>query len=220
MTNFYCITLPSTPERTEHARLQFEREGVSVTWVYGVDAVKFAIKPHLYMHSNPDGSKYFISPGACALVLSHYMALRFAERDGGDFVIFEDDIVLPENFLSEFEEVKKQTPEDCLGVWLEYCCVEPERMEKISDRLRRALPLCTAAVWYRPEAIPHLLDAIAPAHAPVDILIKERAALALKPCVTYPQLCKQATYAGEMSSLIQGSTLHGTLPTEPPGEIA
>lgn len=220
MTNFYCITLDTTPERTAHAKAQFERENVPVTWVYGIDAYSFAIKPALYMHRNtPDRSGYYISPGACALVLSHYMAIRFAERDGGDFVIFEDDVVLPERFLEKLENVKRNCPPDTLGTWLEYCCVDPSRASHAGNGLKYALPMCTAAVWYKEEAIPHLIKALQPAHAPADILIKERAAAVIRPCITDPQMCFQATYAGEMPSLIQ-STLHRQMPTEPPGEIA
>ncbi len=220
MTKFYCITLDSTPDRTAHARAQFEREGVLVTWVYGVDAYEFAIKPALYMHRNtPDRSGYYISPGACALVLSHYMALRWAEHDNAeDFCIFEDDVVLPDRFLEKLEELKRNVPPDTLAVWLEYCCVDPCRMETAVSGLKYALPLCTAAVWYRKEAIPVVLKAIQPAHAPVDILIKHRAH-GLKQCVTDPQMCSQATYSGEMPSLIQ-STLHREMRTEPPEEIA
>ena len=220
MTGFYCITLPDTPDRTEHAKAQFERESVPVVWVYGIDAISFAIKPALYMHSNPDNQPpYYISPGACALVLSHYIAIRYAERDGvEDFVIFEDDVVLPEGFLQKLEEVKAQCPPTTLGVWLEYCCVDPSRMDNAAPGLKYALPMCTAAVWYKREAIPILLKAIQPAYAPVDILIKHRAAGELRPCITDPQMCFQATYHGEMPSLIQ-SVLHRQLPTEPPEEI-
>ena len=207
--------MPSTPDRTAHAREQFEREGVPVTWVYGIDAISFAIKPALYMHTNtPDGSGYFISPGACALVLSHYMAFRFAERDGAeDFVIFEDDVILPENFLTKLEAIKREVPQDCLAIWLEYCCCDPSRMEKVTANLRRALPMCTAAVWYRKEALPIVFEAIQPAHAPVDILLKHRAKL--NQCVVDPQMCFQVKYNDTVNS-----TIHRVMPTEPKECIA
>ena len=71
---------------------------------------------------------------AC-LVLSHYMALRWAERDGAeDFVIFEDDVVLPEDFLTKLEQVKKHCPKDTLAVWLEYCCCQANGAKKAGSR--------------------------------------------------------------------------------------
>jgi GR25 family glycosyltransferase involved in LPS biosynthesis len=214
VTNYYCISLEATPERTAHAVEQFTREGVEVTWVWGIDASAMAIKPALWMHSNPDGTNYYITPGACALVLSHYMALRFAERDGcDDFVIFEDDVVLPEGFLGQMEEMKRHCPQDTLAVWLEYCCIDPSRMEKRAHGLHSALPMCTAAVWYKKQAIPIVLKAIQPAYAPVDILIKHRAH-ELKQLVTNPQMCHQVKYNDTVNS-----TIHRGLPTQPPEEI-
>lgn len=212
--SFYCITLESTPERTAHAKGQFEREGVEVTWVWGIDACKMGIKPALPMHDNPDKSLYYISPGACGLVISHYIAFRFAEKDDSEmFVVFEDDVVLPEGFLGKLDQLILDWPKDSLGIWLEHCCVDPSRAQKASGELSYALPMCTAAVMYKKEALPHLFKAIQPAHAPVDILIKERAGGFIRPVITSPQMCFQATYAGEMPSLIQ-STLHCEMPTD------
>ena len=216
MTKFYVITLEGTPERTEHAKAQFERENVPVEWVYGFDAKEIAVGPTLYMHRNTkDKSGYFITPGMACLVLSHYMALRWAERDGvEDFVIFEDDVVLPEGFLAKLDLIKKHCPKDTLAVWLEYCCCQPNGAKKAAHGLYYGNPLCTAAVWYRKEAIPIVLKAIQPAHAPVDILIKHRSN-GLKQCITDPQLCFQLKYNDTI-----GSTLHRAIPTEPPFEIA
>lgn len=216
MTRFYVITLEGTPERTQHAKEQFERENVPVEWVYGIDAVEFAVGPKLYMHRNDKEKKgYFISPGMACLVLSHYMAIRLAQRDQAeDFVIFEDDVVLPEGFLEKLEDVKKHCPKDTLAVWLEYCCASPNGAKKAGHGLCYGNPLCTAAVWYKKEAIPILLKAIAPAHAPVDILIKHRAN-GLNQCITDPQMCFQVKYNDTF-----GSTLHRETPTEPPFEIS
>lgn len=214
---YYVITLDSTPERTARAKAQFEKENVPVTWVYGVDAVAFGIKPSLPMHKNTtDGSPYFITANACALVLSHYMAFRLAELDCVDeFFIFEDDVILPEDFLGKWAEIRREVPQDVLAVWCEYCCVDPSRMEKVSAHLRRALPMCTAAVWYKKETIPICLKAIQPAHAPVDILLQQRACGELKSCVVDPQMCFQERYNDTVNS-----TIHRVLPTEPPGYIA
>jgi hypothetical protein len=52
LTKFYVITLEGTPERTAHAKAQFERENVPVEWVYGFDAKEIAVGPTLYMHRN------------------------------------------------------------------------------------------------------------------------------------------------------------------------
>lgn len=208
--------METTPERTAHAREQFERENVPVNWVYGIDAVAMGIKGTVYMHTNtPDKSPYYITPNCVALVLSHYVALRLAEHGGAeDFVIFEDDVILPENFLEKLEEVKRHCPKDCLGVWLEYCCVDPSRAAPASGGLKYALPMCTAAVWYKKEAIPIVLKAIQPAYAPVDILIKHRAGGEIRPCITDPQMCFQVKYNDTTNS-----TIHRAIPTVPPEEI-
>jgi hypothetical protein len=213
VTSFYCITLESTPERTLRAKEEFLREGVEVRWILGIDGTAFGIKPSVYMHQNPEGPPYYITAGACALVLSHWLALKQAEFDEvEDFVIFEDDVILPENFLDKLERVKKACPKDSLAVWLEYCCCHLGN--PAGDGLKYGNPLCTAAVWYRKEAIRPVLEAIQPAYAPVDILIKHRASDKLKSCVTDPQMCFQVKYNDSVNS-----TIHREVPTVPPLEI-
>jgi len=218
-TSFFCITLESTPERTALARETFARENVPVKWVYGIDAVEIGIKPAYYMHHTFDGiGKYFISPGACALVLSNYMAFRMAELDGcDDFVLFEDDVTLPENFLEKFAAVREEAiAAKSMACWLEWCCMEHACTEPPAGKLiKYGKPLCTAAVWYRKEAIPHLIKAIHPAQAPVDILIRHRTTDDLKHTFTYPRMCGQATYTGEMAS-----TIHKAMPEDPKECIA
>jgi hypothetical protein len=143
------------------------------------------------------------------------MAFRLAEHDkADDFVVFEDDVVLPEGFLDKLEGVKRHCPSDTLGVWLEYCCVDPNRASNAGGGLKYALPMCTAAVWYKKEAIPVLLKSIQPAYAPVDILIKHRGGGQIRPCITDPQMCFQVKYNDTVNS-----TIHREIPTAPPEEI-
>jgi GR25 family glycosyltransferase involved in LPS biosynthesis len=206
MTNFYFISLEATPERTAHAREQFAREGIEAQVVWGVDAVAMAVKPAMYMHPSNDGkSYYYITPGACALVLSHYMAFRYAERDGcDDFVICEDDVILPEGFVEKFEFVKMEAKAaGSLACWLEWCCADnAENLPMAGKSIKFGKPLCTAAVWYQKEALPIVLKAIQPAHAPVDILLRHRAAEQLKATFTWPRLCEQRKYNDTLNSTI------------------
>ena len=49
---YYCISLRETPERTARVQAEFEREGVPVTWVWGVYGKSMRIKSEIPMHSD------------------------------------------------------------------------------------------------------------------------------------------------------------------------
>ena len=72
---YYCISLRETPERTARVQAEFEREGVPVTWVWGVYGKSMRIKSEIPMHSD-----YYVTRGATALVLSHHFAWNLAQH--------------------------------------------------------------------------------------------------------------------------------------------
>lgn len=198
---YYCISLRETPERTERARLEFEREGVPITWVWGIYGKEMQIKSEIPMHSN-----YFVSRGVTSLVLSHHMAWNLAEHDGADeFMVFEDDVVLPEGFLQKWAAIRAKVDEDVDGVYLQSCCVDDQKWKrKHRDELYDVrYPLCTAAIWWRRRAIPTLVKYARPANTPVDILLEWHVLPKLKVLTVLPELVGQLTLQGKMASEVQ-----------------
>lgn len=195
---YYCISLRETPERTARVQQEFEREGVPVTWVWGIYGKSMQIKSEIPMHSD-----YFVTRGATALVLSHHMAWNLAEHDQADeFMVFEDDVVLPENFLERWAAIRAKVDDDVDGVYLQSCCVDDQKWKrKHRDELWDVrYPLCTAAIWWRARAIPTLIEYTKPANTPVDILLEQKVLPKLKVLTVLPELVSQLTLQGKMSS--------------------
>lgn len=198
---YYCISLRETPERTARVRAEFEREGVPVTWVWGIFGKAMEIKSETPMHSD-----YFVNRGVTALVLSHHMAWNLAQHDQAEeFMVFEDDVVLPENFLAKWAAIRAKVPDEVDGVYLQSCCVDDQKWkQKYRDELWDVrYPLCTAAIWWRQRAIPTLVEHTKPANTPVDILLEQKTLRHLKVLTVLPELVSQLTLQGKMESMVQ-----------------
>jgi len=198
---YYCISLRETPERTARVKAEFEREGVPVTWVWGIFGKSMEIKSETPMHS-----VYFVNRGVTALVLSHHFAWNMAQHDQAEeFMVFEDDVVLPENFLAKWATIRAKVGDEIDGVYLQSCCVDDQKWkQKYHDELWDVrYPLCTAAIWWRQRAIPTLVEHTKPANTPVDILLEQKALRHLKVLTVLPELVSQLTLQGKMESMVQ-----------------
>ena len=175
---YYCISLRETPERTARVKAEFDREGVPITWVWGIFGKSMEIKSETPMHSD-----YFVNRGVTALVLSHHFAWNMAQHDQAEeFMVFEDDVVLPENFLAKWAAIRAKVGDEIDGVYLQSCCVDDQKWkQKYRDELWDVrYPLCTAAIWWRQRAIPTLVEHTKPANTPVDILLEQKTLRHLK----------------------------------------
>jgi len=187
---YYCITLSETPERTEHARAQAAKAGIELDFIYGIFGKTMQVKSEIPMHTD-----YFVTRGATCLVLSWHIAWQIAWREGHEeFVIFEDDFILPDNFNERFAQIRAETPEWCDLVYLNSCCTDQKPAKKESPNLWEIkYPLCTAAIWHRRRAIPTLQQYTKPANTPVDILLEWYALPHLRVLTAVPPLVSQAT---------------------------
>lgn len=198
---YYCISLRETPERTARVKAEFDREGVPITWVWGIFGKSMEIKSETPMHSD-----YFVNRGVTALVLSHHFAWNMAQHDQAEeFMVFEDDVVLPENFLEKWAAIRAKVGDEIDGVYLQSCCVDDQKWkQKYRDELWDVrYPLCTAAIWWRQRAIPTLVEHTKPANTPVDILLEQKALRHLKVLTVLPELVSQLTLQGKMESMVQ-----------------
>lgn len=198
---YYCISLRETPERTARVKAEFDREGVPITWVWGIFGKSMEIKSETPMHSD-----YFVNRGVTALVLSHHFAWNMAQHDQAEeFMVFEDDVVLPENFLEKWAAIRAKVGDEIDGVYLQSCCVDDQKWkQKYRDELWDVrYPLCTAAIWWRQRAIPTLVEHTKPANTPVDILLEQKTLRHLKVLTVLPELVSQLTLQGKMESMVQ-----------------
>ena len=209
MTEHFCVVLRSKPDRIERVRKEFERENVPVKYIYAAEGIAQGFAPLFAMHYEQGPDKpYYITPGMISLCdVNYYIAHMTHTFDIPDYVVYEDDVILPENFLSTLEEVKEQAPPKTRAVWLEHCCTDGREKYQVTPLLWRVkpAPLCTAAVWYRNGANQTILEKVGRFDTPWDILIEQRLANDWQPCCVVPKLVKQATFEGQMDSTVSDS---------------
>jgi len=97
----FCINLDRRPERLEKVCLQFEKHDIE-------NVMRFAAV---------DGSKLSyqgpLNAGQMGCTLSHLLLLEYAKDNGLDsLLIFEDDLILADDFNQRFETAIKELPED------------------------------------------------------------------------------------------------------------
>jgi FkbM family methyltransferase len=107
----YCLTLRQTPGREMDARAEFKKAGIEVQMFHGIDGVAFGLKT---TRTRPlDVTRYELSPGYTAMVVSHYMLWEMLTHvEGEEFLIFEDDVIMTEDFIPRYEKHRAALPDD------------------------------------------------------------------------------------------------------------
>lgn len=166
---YYCLTLREVPERTEHAKREAAKAGIELDFIYGFFGRTLEVVPRIPMHTD-----YFINRGITCIFLTWLMAWQMAYRDGHDeFVIFEDDLLLPDNFKERFAKIRADIPDTCDMVFLGNCCTEDKpKVHVAGDLYDIRYPMCLHALWFRRRAVEKLLQQQHPANTPIDIVME------------------------------------------------
>lgn len=209
LPKMFCVTLKQTPERRLHASNHFKEHNLDVEFFEGIHAKSFGLHTLIpYMDDQPnwkvgEGTPYYISQGHVGCILSHYIlwkVLSYLPYD--EFLIFEDDVWLKDNFIEKFTRAKSELPHDWQYVFVGHCCLEPERLRtKISDNVIKTTtpPMCTHAYMIKKTALPVLLDTNHVAWSNIDIQIQKRTLQHLSYYVFYPMLADQKSHHSEYS---------------------
>jgi GR25 family glycosyltransferase involved in LPS biosynthesis len=204
LPKIFCLTLKDTPQRKEYAERHFKERGLDVEFFDGINGAKFGLRTTIpYKDDNPEGDDYFITAGHIGCILSHYMlwkTLMYLPYD--EILIFEDDVILSENFVNKFQEYKTQLPDDWQYTFVGHCCMPPnEHQTKITDNVITTShsPMCTHAYMIKKSSIPTLLDTNHIAWAHIDIQIQKRSLKKMQHYVFVPPLAEQqSTLATEI----------------------
>jgi GR25 family glycosyltransferase involved in LPS biosynthesis len=196
LPKIFCLTLKDTPKRREYAEQHFKQHGLEVEFFNGINGKKFGLKTIIpYKDDNPDGDDYFISSGHIGCILSHYMlwqTLMYLPYE--EILILEDDVVLCENFITEFSKYKVQLPDDWQYTFVGHCCLPPEYYQlKINDSIITTThpPMCTHAYMIKKSSIPILLDTNHRAWSHIDIQIQKSSLKQLKHYIFLPPIAEQ-----------------------------
>lgn len=179
-TKIFCVTLKSTPERERLAREQFERLKLKVEFFYGVDGRNLNLDTLcVYATDEPGKEHWKIRNGVVGCSLSHTLLWRVAHLKGySEFIIFEDDVTLPDDFKKQFETAYSELP----PAWGLFYLGGGQRYGssvkyKISEHLSRYAPTGTYAYMMRHERVPQFLERIGRNLIDLDIQMQELSAL-------------------------------------------
>jgi GR25 family glycosyltransferase involved in LPS biosynthesis len=216
LPKIFCLTLKDTKKRKEYAEKHFKQNQLDVEFFDGINGKKFGLHTHIpYMDDNPnwtpdDGPVHFISSGHIGCILSHYMlwkTLMYLPYD--EIIIFEDDVILCEDFKKKFIQYKSQLPNDWQYVFIGNCCLPSEdHHKKINDNIiiTDHPPMCTHAYMIKKSSIQVLIDTNSLAWSHIDIQIQKRSLTQLKYYIFHPTLANQKSIIGEDTEIFSSLT--------------
>lgn len=196
----FCITLKGNPDRTNYAVQHFKQHNLDVEMFEGINGRQFGLDtkiPYLYDTPNwcaDNGTPWYLSQGAIGCLLSHYILWKimlYLPYD--EFLVFEDDVFLCDDFEVKLLEYKTQLPDDWQYCFVGFCCLNNDKKIDISKNIIKPNnpPMCTHAYMVKKSALQTLIDTNSVACGPVDIQIATRSLPKLQYYVMVPPLADQ-----------------------------
>jgi len=159
-----CLNLDRRPDRRLWAWEQFRREKLDVQRVAAPDAAGLCIREKRHFED--------VGPRACAI--AHRLAWREARRAAAAAVlVFEDDVVLSQDFSRRFESWMEAVPKDWQLLYLGCVFLDPPSV------VRPGLLRVTGRTWdmhayaVRSDVLPRLQRVVAPlswrGHLPLEL---------------------------------------------------
>lgn len=193
-----CLTLPESPERQERAQAHFTERGVTdVHFVMGINAEKAGLTAgHVYEIDAP-GSGYKMGPKPTGIWLGHYIAWCVcAALPDEHFLIFEDDVILPEDWQEKYKKALADTPENWDVLFFGSCCTEGYPKKHIAGNIFETKHAqCLHAYAVSKRAVEKMIRTQRDCYGPVDILLIFHTFEHLKVYVVLPRLAIQVDTA-------------------------
>jgi len=203
LPKMFCLTLKETHVRRQYAEDHFKQHGLDVTFFEGIHGKQFGLNTVIpYMDDQPewklgDGPQYYITQGHVGCILSHYMLWKtISYLPDDEYLIFEDDVVLCDNFKEKLLDYKSRLPDDWQYVFVGHCCLVDESCRyKQADNIYTTShpPMCTHAYMIKKESTKVLIETNSIAWSHIDIQIQKRTLWdrKLKYYVCLPALAEQ-----------------------------
>jgi GR25 family glycosyltransferase involved in LPS biosynthesis len=164
---FYCLTVKESPWRNDAVAERFKAAGLDVEFFYGVHGQTVGIMPTMTIWDAPPGEHgrrnqhpYRVNPGHVSLTLNKVMLYqRILDRADDVVLIFENDVVLADNFLLELAKSMAALPDDWEACHVGYCCTEGKPHQYINDRISTVFwPMCCHAMLWKRSALQKVID--------------------------------------------------------------
>ena len=165
----FVISLDRSKDRREYITKHLKDLDIDHKLFSAFDGNQLGIatkNPYLNDHSdwappygNGDRPAFFVGGGINSLALSYFALAKMAlALDYPEILIVEDDLEILPDFKNRFEELYRGLPKDYSTCHLEWCCVDPYRIQQITPVLAKGYPLCTAAVLYSKKGLKQIND--------------------------------------------------------------
>src|SRR3990167_5252876 len=180
----YIINLPHRIDRLRMAKLQFDKAGVTNYTVFpAIDARRLKIKG-----TTEDNQ------GLIGCFLSHYFILQEAIINKYKrIVVFEDDVILVNDFKERFEQGMKQVPDKWQLLYLGYYERSGNGKIKVNDNI--TIPKNTwgtHAYMIQNDGIKIMYDNLQEIKTHIDIQIGEHIVPKMYTYCIYPAICNQS----------------------------
>lgn len=206
----YCLTCSNLRDRNNAVQLQFDEHDLSVTMFDGVHGATVGVAPTL---SHFDSPGHFITSGKLSITISKMLLwTKLCEEDDDIFLVFENDVVLCDNFRIELEKSVEALPADWDVVHVGHCCTEDKPVETVNDRVAKVkYPMCCHAILWRKRAIRFALARFREISwgSPSDVMLAECVYPHLSHYVFTPGLATQGIAVSEAGSGGRWDTIQG-----------
>jgi GR25 family glycosyltransferase involved in LPS biosynthesis len=191
LPKIYCISMERSVDRRRKVEFQFARFDLPVEFFDGFDGFAAGIASTI----KPD-----LTPGHCGLIMSYLFVWEIAaRRDDPEILVFEDDIILCDDFPRQFWKSYQALPSDWQLVYLGH--FPNHKRQKINDRVWfMENPYLTHANLYRKEILPKLIKENRILKHHIDIQLHTTSLPSLKYYAFIPELVKQTSATKQIKS--------------------
>jgi len=211
---YYVIHCEELPERTQACKEHLAERGIDATYWKASHGRTWGLSTTLEYEPGKHLPSGHVSLNLSTWNLWQHIWLsgqEWVHRDNHEYIIFEDDVSLPENYHTELELLQRQLYSDFPEwdlVFLGSAEVQPNCWNKVTERIglpdsrlcRLNEPFGTHAIMLRRRALPVLLEHMRAAHRNLDQQLWERVLKKglLNWCAVLPSIVTQRTfdYAG------------------------
>ncbi len=188
----FVIGLPEKQERFDRAMAHIRERGFPDAIPFlGINAELCGLATsNTYDVDNP-GTNFRIGAKLTGIYLGHYAMWSMCNQlPDSHFLLFEDDVMLHENFKARMEQAIADTPPDFDFLFLGSCCCKTRPTTHVKgDVYDVRYPLCNHAMLVAKKCLPYVLATQRKCYAPVDIGLFFHSFPALK---VYTQLPRSA----------------------------
>lgn len=172
----FCVSLMEEPWKRTKAMLHFKERGICPTFVDGVQGVTIGLRATNPYDYDQHGSPLYAHISQLGCALSHRIALSVAIAHGApEFIICEDDVLLPDNFVGLYLSFRTALPPDAEVAQLEYSGADDKPQIPVNERVKQVFyPFCAACIWWTRSAAKRALSLMRPFDRPYDILLVQR----------------------------------------------